>query len=77
MISSFIFFIYIKHQRHIRQILKRLRQYKLYAKLSKYGFSIILIIFLKFVINTGEIEIDINKVEIIIEWLESKFFKNI
>jgi hypothetical protein len=59
--------IYIKHQRYIRQILERLRQYKLYIKLSKCEFSIILIIFLEFVINTDKIKIDINKIEVIAE----------
>jgi hypothetical protein len=58
-------------------MLKRLRQYKLYIKLSKYEFSIISVIFFKFVINIGGIEIDINKIEIIIEWPKSKFFRNI
>jgi hypothetical protein len=58
-------------------VLEYLRQYKLYIKLSKCEFSIILIIFLRFVINTGEIEININKIEIIAEWPEPKFFKNI
>jgi hypothetical protein len=48
-------------------MLERLRQYKLYVKLSKCEFSIILIIFFGFVINTGGIEIDINRIEIIIE----------
>jgi hypothetical protein len=57
--------IYTEHQRHIRQILERLRQYKLYTKLSKCEFSIILMIFLEFVINTDRIEMDISKIEII------------
>jgi hypothetical protein len=60
-------FIYAEHQRYIRQVLERLRQYKLYIKLSKYEFSIILIIFFEFVINTGGIKIDISKIEIIIK----------
>jgi hypothetical protein len=46
-------------------MLERLRQYKLYIKLFKYEFSIILIIFLEFVINTDGIEININKIKII------------
>jgi hypothetical protein len=58
-------------------MLERLRQYKLYIKLSKYEFFIILVIFLGFVINIHGIEIDINKIEIIIEWPELKFFRNI
>jgi hypothetical protein len=48
-------------------MLERLRQYKLYVKLSKYEFSIILMIFLKFVINIGKIEIDMNRIEVIAE----------
>jgi hypothetical protein len=59
--------IYIEYQRYIRQILKRLRQYKLYIKLSKYEFFIILMIFLEFVMNIGGIEININKIKIIAE----------
>jgi hypothetical protein len=69
--------IYADHQPYIRQMLERLRQYKLYIKLSKYEFSIILIIFFGFVINTGGIEMNINRIEIITEWPELKFFKNI
>jgi hypothetical protein len=60
-------FIYTEYQRYIRQMLKRLHQYKLYIKLSKYEFSIILIIFFKFIINIGGIEMNINKIEIIAE----------
>jgi hypothetical protein len=64
----FIYFsIYAEHQRYVRQMLERLRQYKLYIKLSKYEFSIILIIFFGFVINIGGIEMDISKIEIITE----------
>jgi hypothetical protein len=58
-------------------VLERLRQYKLYIKLSKCEFFIISVIFFGFVINTGGIEININKVEIIAEWPELKFFRNI
>jgi hypothetical protein len=58
-------------------MLERLRQYKLYIKLFKYEFSIILIIFLEFVINIDIIKININKIKIITEYPESKFFRNI
>jgi hypothetical protein len=61
------FSIYTEHQRHVRQVLERLRQYKLYVKLFKCEFFIISVIFFKFVINIGEIEININRVEIIAE----------
>jgi hypothetical protein len=58
-------------------MLERLRQYKLYIKLSKCEFSFILVIFFGFVINIGEIEIDMSRIEIIIEWPEPKSFRNI
>jgi hypothetical protein len=61
------FSIYTEYQRYIRQVLEYLRQYKLYAKLSKCEFFIILILFLKFVINIDGIEMNINKIEIIAE----------
>jgi hypothetical protein len=56
-----------EYQQHIRQILERLRQYKLYTKLSKCEFFIISVIFLEFVINTRNIEIDESKIEAIAE----------
>jgi hypothetical protein len=58
-------------------MLERLRQYKLYIKLSKYEFSIILIIFLEFVINIGRIEINMSKIKVIAEWLKPKSFRDI
>jgi hypothetical protein len=56
-----------KHQQYIRQIFERLQQYKLYIKLFKYEFSIISVIFLGFVINIRGIEMNENKIEVIIE----------
>jgi hypothetical protein len=58
-------------------VLERLRQYKFYIKLFKCEFSIILVTFFGFVINIGGIEMDLNRVEVIVEWPESKSFRNI
>jgi hypothetical protein len=58
-------------------MLERLRQYKLYANLSKYEFSIISVIFFRFVINIGGIEIDISKIEVIAKWPKPKLFKDV
>jgi hypothetical protein len=66
-----------KHQQLVRQIFERLRQNKLYIKLSKCEFSIILIIFLGFVISTRSIEINKSKIKVIAEWPKSKSFRNI
>jgi hypothetical protein len=35
------------------------------------------VIFLGFVINIGEIEINMSRIKVIVEWPEPKFFKNI
>jgi hypothetical protein len=56
-----------KYQQYIRQILERLRQYKLYIKLFKYEFFITSVIFLKFVINIKDIEIDESRIKAITE----------
>jgi hypothetical protein len=56
-----------EHQQHIRQIFERLRQYKLYTKLFKYEFSIISIIFLRFVISIKKIERDESRIKTITE----------
>jgi hypothetical protein len=66
-----------EYQQYIRQVFERLRQYKLYVKLFKYEFFVISVIFLEFVISIRGIEMDESKIEIIIEWLESRFFRDI
>jgi hypothetical protein len=64
-------FIYLinraEYQQYIRQILERLRQYKLYIKLFKCEFSVISVIFLRFVISIREIEMDESRIKIIKE----------
>jgi hypothetical protein len=54
-----------EYQQYIRQIFERLRQYKLYIKLSKCEFSVISVIFLRFVINIREIEMNESRIEVI------------
>ncbi len=54
------------HQRHIREILERFKIFKLYLKLSKYEFSINRVKFLSFMIITRDIDIEKNKIKIII-----------
>jgi hypothetical protein len=66
--NIFIYFINrVEYQQYIRQIFERLRQYKLYIKLFKYEFSIISVIFLGFVINIRDIEMNESRIEVIIE----------
>src|SRR5438046_8002905 len=52
-----------KHQKHVKQIMKRLQKFKLFVKLLKCIFSQISVRFLKFVINTEEIRMKLNKMK--------------
>ena len=54
------------HQRYIRAILKRFRNFKLYLKLSKCEFSVNRVEFLDFIIITRDIDIEKNKIKVII-----------
>ena len=61
-----IFFVEkIDHVDHMKQILKRLRKFKLYASLKKCAFFITKVNFLKFVVFTKSVSMNISKVNII------------
>ncbi len=63
----FIYFInFTDHQRYVREVLKRLKIFKLYLKLFKCKFSINRVEFLSFIIITRDIDIEENRVKIII-----------
>ena len=65
------------YQRHIREILERLRNFKLYLKLFKCEFSINRVKFLGFMITTRGIDMEGSRVEVIINWSESRFFRDV
>jgi Reverse transcriptase (RNA-dependent DNA polymerase) len=54
-----------EHTSHVLKVLKRLKQYSLYAKLSKYLFSIKELDFLSYIIGVADILIDIRRIIII------------
>jgi len=62
---------------HVKQIFKRLRKFKLYASLKKCEFFIIKVNFLKFVVFTESISMNISKVDIIKTWFRSKMYQEI
>ncbi len=63
----FIYFVNpADYQRYVREVLERFRNFKLYLKLSKCEFSVNRVEFLDFVIITRNIDIEGNRVEIII-----------
>ena len=53
------------HVDHMKQILKRLRKFKLYASLKKCAFFITKVNFLKFIIFTESVSMNLSKVDII------------
>ncbi len=61
-----IFFIEkTDHVNHMKQILKKLRKFKLYASLKKCAFFITKVNFLKFVIFTKSILMNLSRIDII------------
>jgi hypothetical protein len=58
-------------------VLARLREFRLYAKLSKYEFSIDRVEFLGYVVNTRGILIEESRVEIVREWPKPKSFRDV
>ncbi len=70
-----IFFIEkIDHVNHMKQILKRLRKFKLYASLKKCAFFITKVNFLKFVIFTESISMNLSRIDIIKTWFRLKMY---
>ena len=59
---------------HMKQILKKLRKFKLYASLKKCAFFITKVNFLKFVIFTKSILMNLSRIDIIKTWFRSKMY---
>jgi hypothetical protein len=69
-------FIYFKnmekHENYVRALFKKLREYKLYAKIFKCEFHIIIIIeFFGFIITVNGVSMDFNRVDSIWIWPKS------
>ncbi len=70
-----IFFVEkIDYINHVKQILERLRKFKLYASLKKCEFFITKVNFLKFVIFTKSISMNLSRIDIIKTWLRLKTY---
>jgi hypothetical protein len=65
------------YKKHVRKVLKRLRQYSLYAKLSKYLFSIKELEFLGYIIGILGISMNYRRVAIIRNWLTLTIYREI
>ena len=56
------------HDTHLRVVLETLRKERLYAKLSKCEFWLKEVSFLGHIVSEEGIQVDLKKVEVIIEW---------
>ena len=63
-----------EYKEHVQQVLLRLRKYKLYAKLSKYEFSVLKLEFLGFYVKVDKIKPDLKRIYSIVKWLKLKSF---
>ena len=58
-----------EHAMHLRLVLQTLREHQLYAKFLKYEFWLDQVAFLGHVVSKDGIQVDLKKIEAIIEWL--------
>jgi hypothetical protein len=58
-----------EHEKHLRMVLEKLRSNQLYAKFSKCEFWLTKIAFLRHVISTGGISVDLSKVKDMLNWM--------
>nr|XP_016464473.1 PREDICTED: RNA-directed DNA polymerase homolog [Nicotiana tabacum] len=56
-----------EHMKHLRKVLARLQEHELYAKLSKCAFSQKKIDFLRHIIEEGQIKMDQEKIQAVID----------
>ena len=61
-----------EHSKHLRIVLQTLRERQLYAKLSKCQFWLHRVAFLGHVILTKGVSVDPQKIEVVVNWKQSK-----
>ena len=57
-----------KHEDHLRIVLQLLRDHQLYAKFSKCEFWLIEVRFLKHIVSTSGVSVDVEKVSVMMSW---------
>ncbi len=68
---------YEEHVRHVRTVLKRLMQHQLYAKAEKCEFHQETISFLGYVISSGGVAMDEQKVRAVVNWPQPTTLKEL
>ena len=66
-----------KHEKHIKKVLKKLQEKNLYFKSEKCKFHKQQVKYLKHIITTEKLEMNSEKIRIMLEFLTSEYVKNI
>ena len=65
-------FLFTVRLHHLEEILKILHDQYLFAKLSKYKFGLIELLYLGHIIGQDGVKVDIDKIRSILEWPRPK-----
>ena len=66
-----------KHEKHVKKIFKKFQEKNFYLKLKKCKFHKQWIKYLKHIIMTEKLEMNLKKIKAVIEFLMLKYIKNI
>ena len=66
-----------KHEHHVCEVLKWLHKFKLYINLKKYIFFTNNVKFLRFIVSTNSVMMNLQRIEIIENWLTLKSFHKV
>jgi hypothetical protein len=61
-----------EHVRHVRQVLDTLQRENLYVKMSKCEFGKTALVYLGHIVGGGQLKIDPFKIDVIVNWSETK-----
>ena len=67
----------LEHNEHVRKVLLRLRKAGLQADIKKCKFNVTRTKYLRFVISTNGVEVDLEKVEAIRNWKQPTIVKGV
>jgi hypothetical protein len=66
-----------EHVRHVKQVLDTLQRENLYVKMSKCEFGNNALVYLGHIVGGGQLKIDPSKIDVIVNWHETKSVTNI
>ena len=66
-----------EHENHLRLVFQRLRKHKLQAKLKKCEFSKPCVKYLGYIMGSGEVHMDKDKVAAITNWEQTRDIKGV